>query len=339
MIVAVLGAGSWGTALAVILARNGHEVRLICRTKEEADELTSTRENLPYLPGFVLPREVEFMSLESDLPECEMWVMATPSGAVRQIASRIVGENPMVVIASKGLEPGTGDILPDVVAHVRPNATVAVLSGPNLAIELARGIPTAALAACGDEEQSLRVCRTFMCRSFRVYISDDVIGVSVAGALKNVLAIAAGMSDGLAFGDNTKGALLARGLRDMTHLGISLGAKMETFFGIAGVGDLFATANSTLSRNYRVGYSLGKGKTLKEALDEVRQVAEGVSTAESAMMLARQKGVSVPIFEAAEAVIRGRLQPKDAVAQLMERMPKREGFLSEDCFEGRPCLD
>ena len=327
MRVTVLGAGSWGTALAILLARNGHEVTLFGRNTEDNVIIRRIRENLHYLPGFILPDNVDVVSDADGLTEADLWVIAVPSGAVRSIIPRIKGSSPLVTVAAKGLEMGTAKRLCQVCEEMRPDAVSGVLSGPNLAVEIVRGVPTAAVSAFANEEAAEKVRSTFMCSSFRIYISRDVVGVELAGALKNVLAIGAGMSDGLGFGDNTKGALLARGLHEMVCLGLAMGATVETFMGIAGVGDLFATAVSKLSRNYRVGRAIGEGTTLAAALEEIGQVAEGVPTSESALVLGRQNNVPMPVFEAIESVIRSRQRPLEAVGRLMERMPKSEGFL------------
>lgn len=327
MNVAVLGAGSWGTALAILLARNGHDVTLYGRDDEDMRSIGSLRENIGYLPGFVLPQSVTCVSDGESFGEPDLWIVAVPSPGVRLVSNLIRGENPLVVVASKGLETGTSLTLHRVVGEVVPHARIGALSGPNLAVEIVRGIPTAAVCAFADPADAEKVRGAFMCRTFRVYVSDDIIGVELAGALKNVLAIAAGLSDGLGFGDNTKGALLARGLHEMASLGLAMGARIDTFLGVAGVGDLFATAASTLSRNYRVGRALGSGASLSQALEQVGQVAEGVGTSEAAVVLARKHGIPMPTFEAAEAVIRGRVRPAEAVSLLMERMPRTEGIL------------
>ncbi len=320
----VLGAGSWGTALAILLGRNGHTVRLHGRSKSHLQSLESAHENLRYLPGFALPSNVSVAFGPEDLGKPDLWVIAVPAAGVRSTLDLVAGESPSVVIAAKGLEPGSGSLLSEVALEVRPEAAIAALSGPNLAVEIVRGIPTAAVAASQDSAFAFRVCEAFQSRTFRVYASGDVRGVELAGALKNVLAIGAGMSDGLGFGDNTKGALLARGLREMTLLGLALGGRIETFFGIAGVGDLFATASSRLSRNYRVGLRVGEGWPLAEAVSEIGQVAEGVTTADAALVHSRKLGVEMPVFEAIESVLIGRTKPLDAVGMLMERLPKKE---------------
>jgi glycerol-3-phosphate dehydrogenase (NAD(P)+) len=256
MRVVVLGAGSWGTALAILLARNGAEVHLAGRDLDEIDTMRLRRENARYLPGFALPAEVRVIPLADSPADADLAVIAVPAKAVREICA-FVAPSATILVSSKGLEAGSGAILTEVVAEAVPGAEVGVISGPNLAVELVRGIPTVAVVAFPREETAERVRGAFMSRTYRVYIGSDIVGVELAGALKNVLAIGAGMIDGLGYGDNTKGAMLARGLHEMACLGVHMGARLETFFGIAGVGDLFATANSRLSRNYRVGLGLG----------------------------------------------------------------------------------
>lgn len=325
MTVTVVGAGSWGTALAILLGRNGHTVSLVGRDNDGAHSLKACRENLRYLPGHRLPEEVTVYIDDEARPAADMAVLAVPASAVEDSASRL-GPTPVVVLASKGLEPkGTG-VLTDVVAQVRPEAKLAVLSGPNLAVELAKGVPTAAVAASPDEETAHLVRNAFKGPHLRVYASNDMRGVEIAGALKNVVAIGAGISDGLGFGDNTKGALVARGLNEMARMGVAMGGRIETFMGIAGVGDLFATASSKLSRNYRVGFAVGSGKSLEVAVEELGgQIAEGVATCHIANQLAFSLGVELPIFAALELVLNGRLSPKEAVLRLMERSTPEEG--------------
>lgn len=324
MDVTVVGAGSWGTALSLVLARNAHSVQLMGRLDESFASLRGTRENMTYLPGYVLPEGVSFGVLGEDQIESEVVVVAVPSGAVRAVSPLFAGAG-VVCVASKGLDSALGLVLSEVVASVVPDVPIVALSGPNLAVELAQGVPTAAVAACETPEVAERVRGLFMCKNYRVYVSDDVKGVELAGSLKNVMAIAAGMSDGLGYGDNTKGALLARGLNEMARLGLRLGARIDTFLGVAGVGDLFATAVSPLSRNYRVGHELGKGRRISDILDEIGQVAEGVSTAETALRLARQLQVAVPITEVVDGVIKEKLRAREAVPMLMERAPAKEG--------------
>ncbi len=325
MRVVVLGSGSWGTALAILLGRNGHKVRLLGRDPEEVASTEARRENLRYLPGFAIPSSVRVVCL-GEPGDADLAVVAVPSGAVRETAAFLPDGDPRLVVASKGLEPVSGRFMVDVLAEARPHARIGVLSGPNLAVEIARQVPTVALAAFARREDAEATQAAFTSADFRVSVTEDVVGVELAGALKNVLAIGGGMSDGLGFGDNTKGAFLSRGLMEVARLGAALGARAETFLGPAGVGDLFATANSRLSRNYRVGFALGRGSRLEEALAEVGQVAEGVPTSEAAGVLARRHGVEVPVLAAVEAVVCGRIRPDRAVAMLMERAVRMDDF-------------
>jgi glycerol-3-phosphate dehydrogenase (NAD(P)+) len=314
---AVLGAGSWGTALAVLLARNGNAVRLWGRDTAELSDISTRRRNDRYLPGIEVPASVEV----GESSDADFYVLAVPSDAVREVASRLP-DDALVVIAAKGLEAG-GLRMSEVVREVRAGARVCVLSGPNLAVEIARGVPTATVIA-SDDGYAEQVRDAFMCRTFRVYTSNDVVGVELGGALKNVLAIGAGVSDGLGFGDNTKGAFIARGLHEMCALGEALGARRETFMGLSGVGDLFATAVSRLSRNYRVGFSLGQGASLNDAIAELGQVAEGVPTAAAAVGLAERTGIEVPVMQSVNRVLQGEITPLEGVSMLMERTAKTE---------------
>jgi glycerol-3-phosphate dehydrogenase (NAD(P)+) len=319
MRIAVVGAGSWGTAIAILLARNGHEVQLFGRDADDLEVMRSQRQNQRYLPTFDLPFNIDLQLLGAEPLQSKICVLAVPSGALLGVTEHLSGSLGTIVVAAKGLEPQTGRLLCDVVADVCPDHPVGVLSGPNLAVEIVRGIPTVAVSAFREPEAAQQVRDAFSSRAYRVSTSSDVVGVELAGALKNVLAIGAGMSDGLGFGDNTKGAFLSRGLLELSRLGLAMGAKMETFLGPAGVGDLFATAVSGLSRNYRVGRALGEGRSLSEAVQSVGQVAEGVPTSRAAMTLAERSEVEMPVFAAVDAVIRGLVSPRDAVTMLMDR--------------------
>ncbi|HET6644400.1 MAG TPA: NAD(P)H-dependent glycerol-3-phosphate dehydrogenase [Fimbriimonadales bacterium] len=317
----ILGSGSWGTALAIHLARSGTQVSLWGRDPAEIESLRENRENVLYLPDFDLPPEIEPVEV---LPaEADFWIIAVPSEALREVCQKLPSDC-VVVIATKGLEQETSLRMSQVLAAERPGARIAVLSGPNLAVELAGGIPTATVIASDNDELAERVREQFMAKSLRVYTSSDVVGVELGGALKNVMAIAAGMSDGLGFGNNTKGALLARGLHEMASLGSVLGARAKTFMGLSGVGDLFATAASVLSRNYRIGRALGAGEQLDDALHELGQVAEGVPTTHAAVALADRLCVDVPLMQAVAAVLEGESKPLDAVSGLMQRTPRSE---------------
>lgn len=318
---AVMGSGSWGTALAVLLARNGIDVCLWGRDQQDLQALDLDRENRRYLPGIELPAAI---TASANPPvNSDFFVLAVPSSALRAV-TEFIPDGSKVVIAAKGLEPGTAMRMSEVVLHMRPNSEVSVLSGPNLAVEIARGIPTATVIASKDPALADWVRERFMSRAFRVYTSTDLVGVELGGALKNVLALGAGMSDGLGFGDNTKAALLARGLREMSELGSKYGADPLTFMGLSGVGDLIATAVSKLSRNYRVGSLLGSGVGLDFALSEIGQVAEGVPTSEAAVTLADRSNTDVPLMRAIYRVVKGDCKPLEAVTELMERSPRTE---------------
>lgn len=328
MKVAVIGSGSWGTALALLLARNGHDVCLAGRNSDEIQAIQSARENLRYLPGFILPKEITGFYIQDIKTSVDFSVIAVPTNSIRDalnhLGSNEVIANSPILVASKGLETSTGKVPSEMVLDHFPGGVVGAISGPNLAIEVARGIPTAAVIAFQDGEIADRVRVAFNCSTFRAYRTSDLIGIELAGALKNVLAIGAGLSDGMGFGDNTKGALLARGLREMLLIGETFGAKHETFLGVAGVGDLFATCASKLSRNYRLGLYLSQGKSLQEALEEIGQVVEGVSTSEAVSVLLRNLQIDAPIFEGIGLLLAGRLDPKAGVRLLMERVTPDE---------------
>jgi glycerol-3-phosphate dehydrogenase (NAD(P)+) len=326
----ILGAGSWGTALALALGRRGVPVSLWGRNGAALDTIRETRENDRYLPGHKLPAMVE---MQADLATAargrDFIIVAVPSAAVREVMLRVAETDQLALLpclmAAKGLEPQTA-MRPTEIGHavLGPDARMAALSGPNLAKELAAGFPTATVIASRDREMAAALQHLMISPTLRVYTGSDVIGVELAGALKNVLAIGGGMSDGLGYRDNTKAALLTRGLAEIARLGAALGAAPATFMGLAGVGDLFATAVSRYSRNYRVGFAVGKGVPLAEALRQVAQVAEGVPTARAAMLLAERCKVEMPLFAATAAVLEGTLSPARAVEALMQRAPKPE---------------
>ncbi|GBC93536.1 Glycerol-3-phosphate dehydrogenase [NAD(P)+] [bacterium HR15] len=325
-LVGVVGAGSWGTALAWVLGQQGVPVRLWGRNREAIAHLAHERVNRRYLPDVHLPKSVQPTADLDTLDECPLLVLAVPSGAIREVASHLPAGERLWVIAAKGLEPGTGKRLSEVVQETAnmPLERLVVLSGPNLAAEIVRGIPTATVAASINADAAEHVQQLFMTPTLRVYTNDDLIGVELGGALKNVYAIGAGVSDGLGFGDNTKGALLTRGLAEMMRLGAAMGACPETFMGLTGVGDLFATAASRLSRNYRLGYAIAQGASPEEALQQLRQVAEGYPTTLAAEGLAHQYGVEMPLLNAIASLLRGACRVQDALQSLMTRPPKGE---------------
>jgi glycerol-3-phosphate dehydrogenase (NAD(P)+) len=273
----VLGTGSWGTALALLLARNGHDVTLAGRNEDTVECIQKRRENMQYLPGYALAESVKAVHFSQLPSKADLWVIAVPSTSLPQVVQYLPKDAEQVLIATKGLVDHGNFLLGSLISEQLPLAKLAVISGPNLAHEIVQGIPSVAVIASSDNDYSTCLASFFRSYHFRIYTSSDIAGVEIAGALKNPLALAAGISDGIGYGDNTKGALLARGLHEMTKIGLALGARIETFIGIAGVGDLFATAHSKLSRNYRVGYAIGQGLTLPQALREINQIAEGGS--------------------------------------------------------------
>lgn len=324
--VAVLGAGSFGTTLAIHFAGAGHEVRLWGRDAAAMARIRDTRENAKFLAGITLPREVKVHAeLERALEAAEFTVFVVPSQAMRTVAAQVaaIGTAGLPVCASKGLELGTLRRLSEVLAETLGDRAPVMLTGPSHAEEVARGIPTTVVAACIDEARARAVQVLCSTPRFRVYTNDDVVGCEYGGALKNVIAIAAGVCDGLGFGDNTKGALLTRGLAEMSRLGEAMGARRETFFGLTGMGDLITTAMSRHSRNRHVGERLGRGETLEQVLGAMVMVAEGVSTARAARDLGRQRDVELPITEQVCALFEGR-DPQSALMALMTRDLKRE---------------
>jgi len=330
MIVAVIGGGGWGTALAGVLARKGHAVRLWVYEADLAKRLAETRRNDVYLPGVELPSAVVVTPLLAEAGAgAEMILLVTPSHALRATAARLAVEAratfaaaPLVVVATKGIEKGTLQRMSEVVSEMLPSGAgedPVVLAGPSHAEEVARQVPAAIVAACRNQERATAVQEACSTESLRIYTNDDVVGVEVGVSLKNVVAIAAGISDGLGFGDSSKAALLTRGLAEMSRLGRAMGARAETFAGLAGMGDLIATATSRHSRNRRLGEAVGRGATLAEALASSPMVSEGVGTCEAAVALARRHGVELPIAEQVHAIL---FEGKSARAALRELLTR-----------------
>ncbi|MGH8944699.1 MAG: NAD(P)H-dependent glycerol-3-phosphate dehydrogenase [Acidimicrobiia bacterium] len=329
--IAVVGAGSWGTTAAA-LAANRAATTLWARRPELAEAIASTGRNPDYLPDLALPERLNATSdLAAAVPGAELLVMAVPSHGFRQIFTQLtplLQEGVIVLSLTKGIEQETLATMTRIVAEVAPGvpaSQIGVLTGPNLAGEIAAGQPTAAVAAFSDADMARRIQEAFMGPSFRVYTNQDVVGCELGGALKNVMAIAAGMSDGLGFGDNTRAALITRALAELTRLGIGLGGRPETFAGLAGMGDLIATCCSTASRNHRVGVALAQGRDLDEIVGEMRMVAEGVKTTRSVLDLASAQGVEMPIAEHVGLVLYEGMHPRDAVLSLMTREARAEG--------------
>ena len=324
--VAVLGAGSFGTTLAVHLCQAGHDVRLWGRDAAALARIDRERENRKFLAGITLPVGVKVHAeLERALEGSDFQLYVVPSQALRSVARQIAatGRRAIPVCASKGLELGTLRRLSEVLAESLGDPAPVILTGPSHAEEVARGVPTSVVAASADEARARGVQVLCSTPRFRVYTNSDVIGCEYGGALKNVIAIAAGVCDGLGFGDNTKGALLTRGLAEMARLGEHMGARRETFSGLTGMGDLIATAMSRHSRNRHVGERPGRGEQLEQILGAMVMVGEGVHTARAARDLGRQRGVEMPITEQVCALFEGR-DPQTALMALMTRDLKRE---------------
>jgi glycerol-3-phosphate dehydrogenase (NAD(P)+) len=324
--VAVVGAGSWGTALAVLLARGGHEVGLWDIDGEHLAQVEGARENRKFLPGIALPDGIKVrQELEKALEGAEATVFAVPSHALRSAARRVAERGPasLGVCATKGLELGTLERPTRILADTLSQPDPVLLVGPSHAEEVSRGVPTSVVAASADESRARAVQQLFANPRFRVYTNTDVAGCEYGAALKNVIAIAAGVCDGLGYGDNTKGALLTRGLAEIARLGVALGGRRETFFGLTGMGDLITTAISRHSRNRGLGERLGRGDTLREILASMVMVAEGVNTAKASLDLAARHGVDLPIAAQVCAMFDGR-SPREALDALMTRELKSE---------------
>ncbi|MEJ2513906.1 MAG: NAD(P)-dependent glycerol-3-phosphate dehydrogenase [Gammaproteobacteria bacterium] len=327
--IAVLGAGSWGTALAIQFARTGHRTLLWGLPQDHLDRLQDDRENQHYLPGAPFPDALEVEpDLDRALAEAPLVVVAVPSHAFREVLGRIralLRPDAHIAWATKGFELSTGKLPHQVAREVLgPHTPLAVLSGPTFAREVGMGLPTAMTVAAADEAYARRLAECVSGESFRAYTSSDIVGVEVGGAVKNVLAIGAGISDGLGFGANTRVALITRGLVEMTRLGVALGAQPATFMGLAGMGDLVLTCTDDQSRNRRMGLALARGKTVEEAEKEIRQVVEGVLAAEAVHRVAAAADVEMPICEQIYRILYEGAEPKAAVAALMARDLKSE---------------
>ncbi len=327
--VSILGAGSWGTALAMLLARNGVSVRLWDRDTAHIAALNTARANERYLPGIPLPDGITPVAdLQDALAHTDFVLVVVPSGGFRETLKKIAASGNVpgnLIWASKGLEPGTRKFLHQVVEEEMPGHTAfAALSGPSFALEVARGLPTAVTVASPDPDYAQTVADLFHSATFRAYTSTDLIGVELGGSVKNVLAIAAGISDGLGYGANARAALITRGLAEIMRLGTKLGGQRETFMGLAGVGDLVLTCTDDLSRNRRLGLALGRGKTLAEAVGEIGQAIEGLETAKELHALAISNQVDMPITAQVKAVLYDGEQPAAAVQALLTREAKPE---------------
>ena len=326
--ISIISAGSWGTALALLLYNNGHQVTVCSENEEEIRMLQEKREHLTKLPGVPLPEKMEFTTdMERVLSDRDLLVMAKASPYVRSTSRRIaplIRKGQLIVNVAKGIEADTLMTMSDIISEEIPLANVAVLSGPSHAEEVGRGLPTTIVTGAGDRDTALYVQNIFMNPVFRVYTSPDILGIELGGSLKNVIALAAGIADGLGYGDNTKAALITRGIAEITRLGIAMGARAETFYGLSGIGDLIVTCASVHSRNRKAGYLIGKGYTMQEAMDEVKMIVEGVHSARAGLELSEKYGIETPIIQAVGEVLFDDKSPRLAVDELMQRVKKDE---------------
>lgn len=329
--IAILGSGSWGTALSLVLADNGHEVRVWGIIREQIEDINKNHKNETYLPGVTLPESVVgYLSLEEAMDGVDTIVLAVPTKAVREVCQQIVKLDPKpltIVQVSKGIEPNSLKRISEMIEEEIPEKylkSVVVLSGPSHAEEVSLRHPTTVVVTSKNMKEAERVQDLFMNKNFRVYTNPDIVGVELGGALKNIIALAAGISDGIGYGDNAKAALMTRGLTEIARLGTKMGAKPLTFSGLTGVGDLVVTCTSVHSRNWRAGNQLGKGKKLDEILENMGMVVEGVRTTKAAYQLSKKYNVKMPITEVLYNVLFNDLEPKVAVEMLMSRMKTHE---------------
>ena len=326
--IGIIGAGSWGIALSVLLHNNGHSITIWSALAKDVEMLTREQEQKEKLPGVKLSEEMCFTtSLAQAMEGKDILVLAVPSSFTRSTAhlmKEYAAVNQIIVNVAKGIEETTLMTLSQVIEDEIPQADVAVLSGPSHAEEVGRGIPTTIVVGAGTKKTAEYIQNVFMSDVFRVYTSPDVLGIELGAALKNVVALAAGIADGLGYGDNTKAALITRGIAEIARLGIAMGGKFETFCGLSGIGDLIVTCASMHSRNRRAGILIGKGKTMEEAMDEVNMVVEGVFSAKAAMGLAKKYDVELPIIEQVNEVLFHKKNAAEAVKDLMLRDKKIE---------------
>ncbi len=324
----IIGAGSFGTALALLLEKNGYNVTVWSHKPEEAEKIQKEREHKSKLPGVYLPEKILFTGdFESAIKGKDFVVLAVPSIAVRDTAKKMkpyVAAGQKIVNVAKGIEESTLMTLSEQIEEELPQADVAVLSGPSHAEEVGRGLPTTCVVGARTKETAEYLQTAFMNDAFRVYISPDILGIELGGSLKNVIALAAGIADGLGYGDNTKAALITRGIAEITRLGVKMGGKAESFSGLTGIGDLIVTCASVHSRNRRAGILIGQGKTMQEAMDEVKMVVEGVYSAKAAKKLAEKYGESMPIVEQVNLVLFENKSAAEAVQELMLREGRAE---------------
>lgn len=328
MIVSVIGAGSWGTASAILLGEKGYDIKIWDRKEATLDEINSSRQNNRYLPNINIPQTVAGVNdIHDAVKDADIVVLAIPTDAVRDICLKLkdsIKDNQIFVSLTKGIENGTYKRVSQIIEEYFPNNHVAVISGPSHAEEVSRNIPTAVVCASLDRKTAEFIQDIFTTPNFRVYTNSDIIGVEIGGAVKNIIAIGAGISDGLGFGDNTKAGILTRGITEIARLGEALGADPRTFSGLSGIGDLIVTCTSMHSRNRRAGILIGQGNTVEEATKKVNMVVEGIRTSKAAYELSNRIGVDMPITSEIYRILYEKLEPSKAVSNLMMRDKKRE---------------
>jgi glycerol-3-phosphate dehydrogenase (NAD(P)+) len=326
--ITLLGGGSWGTALAKLLSENGHKVTVWLRDDNQCRELTQTKVNKKYLPKVRIPDNILFTSnINEAVKDAEILLLVTPTQMIRGVLKQINDEykdNKIIINASKGIEIGTMNLVSDIVDEETKNSAFAVLSGPSHAEEVGLSMPTAITIACNNKDVAEEIQDIFMSSYFRVYTNEDVIGAELGGALKNIIALGAGISDGVGYGDNAKAALMNRGIVEIARLGIAMGADVHTFYGLSGIGDLIVTCTSRHSRNWNAGYLIGQGLTKDEAIKKIGMVVEGIPTTYAAYELSKKLKVDMPIVDAMYDVVENNADVKEAVNKLMLRDKKEE---------------
>ena len=326
MRIGVIGGGAWGTALAQVASAAGRETLLWALEPEVVETVNASHQNVLFLPGIELNPTIRATSDLAELDGCDAWLVVTPAQHMRAVLDKASDCRKPLVLCSKGIEEKSGELLHHVAQSCCPEAPIAVLSGPTFAHEVARGLPTAVTLAAEDAALAERLRECIAQPTFRIYVSDDVAGAEIGGAVKNVLAIACGVVEGKGLGQNARAALIARGFAEMTRFGLAMGARRETLAGLSGLGDLVLTCSSTSSRNYSLGVGLGQGRAAAELMADRRTVAEGAFTAPVLARLAREKGVDMPIVDTVDGLLAGRFTADQALGQLLARPPRPEAL-------------
>jgi glycerol-3-phosphate dehydrogenase (NAD(P)+) len=326
MILGIVGGGAWGTALAQVASAAGRETLLWALEPEVVEAVNARHDNPLFLPGIALNPAIRATSALAELDACDAWLVVTPAQHMRAVLEKAAETTKPLVLCAKGIEEGTGELLHHVARACCPRASIAVLSGPTFAHEVARGLPTAVTLAAEEAALAERLRERIAQPTFRIYVSDDLTGAEIGGAVKNVLAIACGVVEGKGLGQNARAALIGRGFAEMTRFGLAMGARRETLAGLSGLGDLVLTCSSTSSRNYSLGVGLGQGRPAAELMADRRTVAEGAFTAPVLAQLAREKGIDMPIVDTVDGLLAGRFSADQALGQLLARPPRPEAL-------------